>query len=154
MFTKFLLPSRAAKIGWLLAIPSLVLMFAHIQFGFTLDFLDFQSNHSGFFEDGFLWDLPSNNFTDEIGTVVLLIGLLLVALAKHPQEDERISQMRLESLLWAILVNTLLIIICVIVFYGTVFLQIMAWNIATPLMLFIARFHFTLLMEKRKMMQP
>jgi hypothetical protein len=152
MFTKFLLPPAAARIGWWLSIPSLVLMFAVIHYDFHFEFLEFSRAGADqkFFDEDFLWTLKSNNFTDEIGTILLLSGLILISFARQPDEDERIAQIRLESLLWAVLINTLLIILCTILFYQILFLQVMAYNIATTLLLFVTRFHGILYFERRK----
>ena len=58
--------------------------------------------------------IQTNNFTDELGGILLIIGLLLIAFSKEKDEDERISRVRLESLLWATLVNSILLIFCIL----------------------------------------
>ncbi|MBX2924536.1 MAG: hypothetical protein KF746_20210 [Chitinophagaceae bacterium] len=151
MQTKFLLPNRFKHAGWIIALPALVLMILNIHFGFAFHFLDYavKGTENIAFDNGFLFNIQYNNFTDEIGSVLLLVGLLLIAFSKEKDEDERISRLRLESLLWAVLVNTLLIILSIILIYNTLFLSIMAYNICTTLILFIIRFNLTIYYDRK-----
>jgi len=152
MQTKFLLPSSAKIWGWIIAIPAFVLMILYLQFGFTFSFLDYAKNNVQkiSFDNGLLFNIQYNNFTDEIGSILLIIGLLLIAFSKEKDEDERISQLRLESLLWATLMNCLLIVLSIIFFYNELFLKIMAYNICSTLILFIIRFNLTIYFERKK----
>lgn len=151
METQFLLPNSFKKIGWIIAIPAFVLMIFNVHYEFTFPFLDYsvKKENGLFFDEGFLFNLHSNNFTDEIGSVLLLTGLLLIAFSKEKDEDERISQLRLESLLWAVFINTILIIISIIFFYNVLFLQVMVYNICTTLILFIIRFNLKINSERK-----
>lgn len=153
METKFLLPNSLKKWGWIIAIPALVLMILNVHYELTFPFLDYsvQGAKGLFFDEGFLFNIHSNNFTDEIGSVLLLTGLLLIAFSKEKDEDERISQLRLESLLWAVFINTILIIISIIFFYNGLFLQVMVYNICTTLFLFIIRFNLKIFSERKNL---
>jgi len=150
--TRFLLPHKMKKIGWILALPSFVLMILNLDFGFTFPFLDFYRKGAAghvFFDNGFLFNIQFNNFTDEIGSITLITGLLFIAFSRERDEDERITKLRLESLLWAVLVNSIFILVAIIFFYNDLFLTIMAYNICTPLILFIARFNLILYFERK-----
>ncbi len=152
MLTKFLLPNRLKSVGWIIAIPAFVLMILNLQFGFTFPFFDYAvkglKNIS--FDNGFLFNIQYNNFTDEVGGVLLIIGLLLITFSKEKDEDEMISKLRLESLLWAVFINSVLIVLSIILFYSQLFLKIMAYNICTTLILFIIRFNLIIYFERKK----
>jgi small-conductance mechanosensitive channel len=153
MKTKFLIHHKFKIVGWIVTIPALVLMILTLHFGFTFHFLNYQAKgitHLSFDKE-FLFNLDFNNFTDEVGSVLLITGLLVLALAKEKDEDEWVGQIRLESLLWAVLVNSILLILAIIFFYDVLFLQVMAYNICTPLILFIARFDLLMYNERRKL---
>lgn len=152
MLTKFLLPTKLKYVGWLIAIPAFVLMIMHLHFRFTFSFLEFgvKDIKKILFDNGFLFNIQYNNFTDEIGGVLLITGLLLIAFSKEKDEDEMISKLRLESLLWAVFVNSVLIILSIILFYSQLFLKVMAYNICTTLILFIIRFNLVLYFGKKK----
>jgi hypothetical protein len=151
MKTKFLLPNRCKSIGWVIFLPAFVLMIFNLHYGFTFKILDYEA--SGVkkisFDNGFLFTIQFNNFTDEVGGFLLIIGLLMIAFSKEKNEDERILKLRLESLLWAVLVNSVFLILSIIFFYDGLFLKIMAYNICTPLILFILRFNLLLYNEQR-----
>ena len=152
MQTKFLLPNRAKIWGWIIAIPAFILLILNLHFDFTFSFFDYaqKTRQKISFDNGLLFNIQYNNFTDEIGSILLIIGLLLIAFSKEKDEDERISQLRLESLLWATLVNCLLIVLSIIFFYNELFLKIMAYNICSTLILFIIRFNLTIYFERKK----
>lgn len=155
MLTKFLLPNRLKSVGWIIAIPAFVLMILNLHFGFSFSFLEFgvKDLKKILFDNGLLFNIQYNNFTDEVGGVLLITGLLLITFSKEKDEDEMISKLRLESLLWAVFINSILIIVSIILLYSQLFLKIMAYNMCTTLILFIIRFNLTLYFEKKKIKQ-
>ena len=153
MNTKLLLPAKFKKYGWLIFLPSVVIGILHMIIEFNLDFLDinvfaitFGASTSpnrelfGFIED---------NILDEILSLSVIIGGLVVAFSKEFDEDEFITKMRLECLVWAFLWNYGLLAIAFVLFYEFSFLSIMVYNMFTPLILFIIRFNW-LLWRSRK----
>jgi len=150
MNIKFLFPQRYRLIGWLITIPSLILMILALHFDVTFHFLDYaRAGGSDLFGGTTLFNLKSNNFTDEIEGVLLLVGLLLFAFSKEKTEDERTVKIRLESLVWAVYVNSVLLILAMILIYGTLFLEVMVYNICTPLLIFIGRFHYMMYLDRK-----
>lgn len=153
MTPKLLLPNRYKLIGWILAIPSFILMLAVLHGDFAFEFLNYTRGNTDniqvLFDSPTLFSLRTNNFTDEAGGILLITGLLLIALSKEKDEDERIAALRLESLLWAVLINSMLLILAMILLYNGLFLQAMAYNICTTLILFVARFNLKLFTERR-----
>src|SRR5688500_13180347 len=151
MITKYLLSHKFKRIGWWLLIPSLITMILILYLNLSFSFLEYQVNGKVSFDKGFLFNLELNNFTDEIFSLLLLCGLFMVAFSKEKVEDERIRQLRLESLLWAILINTIFLAFSIIFFYNDLFIWVLAYNIATPLVLFIIRFNVVMYSERRKL---
>ena len=111
MQTKFLLPNRARVWGWIITIPAFIIMILHLEFDFTFPFLDYAAKGVRHISFDRRVVLSSIHFL--LG-ILLIIGLLLIAFSKEKDEDERISRVRLESLLWATLVNSILLSACVI----------------------------------------
>ena len=54
----------------------------------------------------------------------------------------------MESLVWAVYVNSFFLILAILFFYNEQFLEIMAYNICTPLILFVARFNLVMARER------
>jgi len=150
MKTRFLFPHKYRLVGWVLAVPSFILMLLVLHADFQLGFLEYGGN--GLFNfDGqkFLFGIHRHNFTDEVGSLLLISGLLMIAFSREKEEDERTVKLRLESLLWAVYVNSAWMMFSIIFFYDTLFANIMTYNICTPLILFIARFNFVMYKERR-----
>lgn len=150
MKTRFLFPHKYRLIGWVLTVPSFVLMLLVMHADFSLSFLQYGGNSIlGFDGEKFLFGIHRHNFTDEVGSLLLIAGLLMIAFSREKEEDERTVQLRLESLLWAVYVNSAWMMFSIIFFYDTLFANIMTYNICTPLILFIARFNFVMYKERR-----
>ena len=76
--------------------------------------------------------------------MLFIAGALLVSFSKEKTEDEFIANMRLSSLMWAVLLNYTLLFFAFAFVYGTPFLSVMIYNIFTVLVIFIARFNYLL----------
>lgn len=90
----------------------------------------------------FSW--TKNNILDEIVMLTFIISGLLFAFSKEKIEDEMVSKIRLESLVWATYLNYAILAFSIIFIYGLPFLNFMMYNMFTLLVFFIARFHWML----------
>ena len=147
MKPKFLFPHRYKNIGWALAIPCLVLgLFCHygsFEFSFLEVNLPFQYFGGDISTSG--KEVHTNlNFTDELATIGLIIGLLFMAFAKEKVEDEYVQRVRLESLQWAIYFNFGFLILATLFVHGGLYFDITIYNMFTPLLIFIIRFYYIL----------
>ena len=165
MKTKNLLPNRWKPIGWVL----LVLGFSIILLGSITDqnpplrqevtiFWPFGGEPSdasivpGLLrhnQNGTI-NLDLLSLVDELYSLLILAGLFIVGFARVKNEDERTAQMRLEALQWAIYGNTLILALCIIFVYSLDFLTVMMFNMFTPLLIFVLRFHWLLFKEARE----
>ena len=152
MKTRFLFPHKYRRVGWVIALPAFVLMLFALHSDFVFKFLDYAGGTSDLLIDNnFLFDIHAHNFTDEVGSLLLIVGLLLIAFSRERLEDERITKLRLESLLWAVYVNSALLIFSIIFFYNGLFLHVMVYNICTPLILFIIRFNIVMYNDRKNL---
>lgn len=148
---RYMLPHSAKPLGWAICIPSLLLMLLNLHFGFVIQSFDYRKNVKTdelLPDNDFLFNLSYNNFTDEIGGALLLVGLMIIAFSKERHEGQGMSNLRLQSLQWAVLVNSIILMLCIFLFYDGAFLTIMAYNVFSTLILFIMRFNFLRHMEK------
>jgi hypothetical protein len=131
MKSRFLFPNKFRQIGYLLFVIdilyAIVMKIAHPQ-GFAKELHQAQS-----------FGMEIGN---DINILTILIGLFLIAFSKEKNEDELITQLRLDSLQWAIYVNIGVFIISVIFLHGFQFLEVVAYNVVTPLIFFILRFRW------------
>jgi uncharacterized membrane protein len=146
-----MLPSRFRLPGLALAITGLAAGIAHLFFEWQPAFLDVNlPNWIRLIGDkGFLAETV-NNLTDEIALTLAVAGLLIVAFSREPVEDEFIQATRLKSLQWAVLVNTILLLIACWLVYGMQFFTVLVFNALTVLLIFNLRFRWVLFRQQQK----
>jgi hypothetical protein len=150
MLTKILLPNRFQKIGWLIILPFSVLLFAVNYLSFELSWLSLsQSSAEGL--SGFL-DPDKTNYTLEFALIGVFSALFLIAFSKEKQEDEYIQKLRLDSLLLAFYLNTFILILGTLLFYGFGYLEFMGYNMFTIQLIFIARFKWILFQQRKSIL--
>jgi hypothetical protein len=77
-------------------------------------------------------------------TLMVLVGLFLIAFSKEKVEDEQIVQLRLDSLRWAIYLNYAILLFSLVFTRGSDSKHILLLNIWLPLLFFILRFQWVL----------
>lgn len=146
MKSTLLLPNKFKKLGWLILLPSTVFgLFISIT-DYELSWLNakvfaFLNSDLGSFQ---YFKVVDNNITNELVAIMFLIGGLLVTFSKEKNEDEYISNLRLNSLLWSVLVNYGLLLFAFAFMFGFSFLHVMLYNMFTTLIIFIIRFNYIL----------
>jgi len=91
----------------------------------------------------------SNNVSDEIASILIIIGGIMVSFSKTKDEDEYISKIRMESLIWATYVNYAILLLAVIFVFDMGFFNVLIYNMFTVLIFFLVRFHYVLFKSKR-----
>ncbi|MEX1382059.1 hypothetical protein [Lutibacter sp.] len=91
----------------------------------------------------------SNNIADELASLLLIFGGILVSFSKTKDEDEYISKIRMESLIWATYVNYAILIIAILFVFDFSFFNVLIYNMFTLLLFFMLRFHYVLYKTKK-----
>lgn len=148
-----LLPHQFKKIGWYICLPSaLVGLWLQASNFETLSwkthFFALASDEI-FGEKKFFGSVEVNLLPTLVGAL-FIIGAMLVAVSKEKIEDEYISSLRLSALLWALCVNSLLLLLALFFIWGGYFLTVMVYNMFTILILFILRFNYQLYRSKKE----
>lgn len=147
MKTKLLLPYRYKKIGCFIFYPALLLglliIFKNIEVGWLnvkmlSIFPDILSNNNHYFS------IIEVNLTNTLTGILFLVGALLVGFTEEKFEDEFIEKLRLSALLWAVLINYILLLLAFVFIYQFQFINVMVFNMFTVLLLFIVRFRYLL----------
>ena len=156
MKANYLFPAVFRKIGWRLLIPfGLLSIYCLYVFNYGSDgFQLFQFppfNHSpeqrGFID--VLLDVGENGALDEIASIGLAVSLLFVGFSREKDEDECIARIRMNSLVWAILVNYLLLILATVFIYGAAYLSVAFVGLFTVLIFFIVKYRWDLYQFKK-----
>lgn len=146
MKNKFLFPKKYKKLGWFLCIPSVAITVLLSVLEVSTDsylnvpvfaiYQDTIGTSSDFFA------IIKNSILDEILTLGMAVGGILIGFSKIKDEDEMISKIRYESLVWATYLNYGLILFFTIFIYGLPYLNVLFYNMFTLLLFFIIRFHY------------
>lgn len=147
MLNKLLLPHKYKVIGWCILIPASILGIVLIVFGF--DAMPVKSKVFAFFYNEILskphyFAFIETNITNTLVGMLFIIGALFVGFSREKREDEFIANLRLSSLLWAVLVNYVLLLLAFAFVYGDAFLNVMIYTMFTVLIIFICRFNYIL----------
>ncbi|MDA3820937.1 MAG: hypothetical protein PF590_10820 [Candidatus Delongbacteria bacterium] len=103
------------------------------------------------FNDAVFFDMIENNVFNELAGILLIVSLVFIAFSREKQEDEYISKIRLESLLWATYINYGILVLSLIFLYNFAFFWVMIFNMFTLLIIFIVRYYIMLNKMKREM---
>jgi hypothetical protein len=139
MRTNYLFPFNSRYFGILLIllhIPVKLMWDAFYPAGYA-------NNNPGPGSSGsFLFSPPHLFF---IGTTLMvLVGLFLIAFSRERIEDEQIIQLRLDSLRWSIYLNYAILLFSLVFTRGSDSNHILMLNIWLPLLFFILRFQWVL----------
>lgn len=147
MKSKYLIPHKFKKIGYILFIPGLIMGLLYLFWDIEISLPNmtvFAVVSDEVFGNRDWFHLLSTDVYNEILGVLLIVGGVMVAFSKEKEEDERIRQIRMESLMWATHLNFAVLLFAMLFVHGEPFLEIMVANMFTILIFFIVRFHWFL----------
>ena len=136
MKSRFLFPYWCRYLGYALVVAHIPVMLLRKMIGFDLPG---EPRSDGIFAPHHLFFMAT--------TLLMAIGLFLAAFSKEKIEDEQISQLRLDSLQWAIYVNYVLLIVSLVLTNDTE--HVLFLNLLVPLVFFIVRFQWKLYLNNR-----
>ena len=146
MKTHFLLPNQFKKIGWMLFIPSIIvgtyLLFSDFNFDSHFQIKVFAFINDEILSDTKYFTFIENGILDEMLVVLIILGAILIGFSETENEDEFISKIRYESLVWATYLNFGLMLLSTLFIYGFPYFDVLIINIFAMLLFFIIRFHF------------
>lgn len=146
MKTHFLFPNKYKKFGWILFVPSLlaglILFISEFDFDDCFKIKVFALINDQLISKPKYFTILENGILDELILISIIVGALLIGFSKTKNEDEFISKIRYESLVWATYLNFILMIIATLLIYGFQYFNILLANVFAMLLFFIIRFHY------------
>ena len=129
MKSNYLFPIVFRKIGWCLFVPFLLWGIGFMLSGGT--FLEIGGSGAlalfdGYSDTRFLTIADNDSWTDEIIIIFLTLSMLFIGFSREKDEDECIANIRMNALVWAIIVNSALLIIGTMLIFGAPYLNFMA----------------------------
>ena len=154
MKTNYLFSSKFKKIGWFLFVTGIIQGLIYFIYQSEPTFLNVNvlaiAEQSLFSKTSF-FSITKTNLFDEIIGLFLIIGSIFIAFSKEKSEDEFISKIRLESLVWATYINYAILTLTIIFVYDLVFFWVLVFNMFTILIFFIIRFNWALYKSKTQL---
>jgi hypothetical protein len=148
MKSLILIPHRFKIFGWIiLLLNGLFEMYRRITSenpipNIKIPFIHLDIHYS---ELGKLFTLEDQDINLTLVLTGWALGSLIVVCSKENIEDEFISNMRLNSLLWAFVLNNVFFILLTLTIYDRYYLMVFYWNAFSTSFLYIAIFHFILI---------
>ena len=121
--------------GWSLFSCKVFTIFREEPFGSKITFFNIVMN------DG--WE-------DEFFEVLLSVSLLFIGFSKEIDDDENINKIRFKALVWAMFVNTLLVILTTLFVYSIAYVYMMYVNSFLALLLYVIKYKYDLYQFRKK----
>ena len=146
MKRSYLLPSGFRKAGWCMFIPGVILGLLYLT-GEYPAWLELGGTKALALFDGFsdtnTFSVTFNDsWTEEFIIILLAIALQFIGFSREKDEDECIANIRMNALVWAITVNTLLLIASTLLIFGLPYLTFMSIYMFSLMVLFIAKYQW------------
>ena len=146
MKRSYLLPSGFRKAGWLMFVPGVILgalyLFGEypvwLELGGTKAFALFD----GFSDTNMFTVTFNDSWTEEFIIILLALALLFIGFSREKDEDECIANIRMNALVWAMTVNTALLIASTLLIFGLPYLTFMSIYMFSLMVLFIAKYQW------------
>ncbi|MCF8237153.1 MAG: hypothetical protein K9I85_03290 [Saprospiraceae bacterium] len=153
MQTTPLFPHTYRKIGWLLFLPGLALGIPSVFMEWTPAAFNWRIPalvaDQIFNSDRTWFVMIKNNLIDELASLFMIIGALLICFSREVHEDEYITQIRLNALVWSVYINYALLAVAILFIYEMNFFYVMIFNFFTLLVIFYIRFRWLLVKSKK-----
>lgn len=154
MKTSYLFPYRFKNISGIVFWISLVLLalfwgtdqFGHFEFKAKVFAV---IGNSGLLGRSEWFNWIEDSILDEILFLFLIVSGLIYAFSKEKIEDEMVSKIRLDSLVWATYFNYIVILLCYMFVYGIPFLSVMMVALFSHLLFFIIRFRWIMYKQNK-----
>jgi hypothetical protein len=145
----YLFPNYFKKMGWIIVIPSLIILILNI---FEIIPINFDYSFYGLsLGDGFFnapskwnWSLNETNFATTILPIIIIIGFVFISFSMEKIEDEMITIIREKSFGWTIVTSSIIFVLGTLFFYGIAYLYFLGCFIYLVFLLFILKFHIEL----------
>lgn len=156
MKSNYLFAPVFKKIGWIMFVPFAVLGIIFISQCYLFpkeiiptDMLTCKSfeligMHGLFGGNYFICGFEDNDWTDEIIIIGLSVSLLFIAFSREKDEDECIANIRMQSFVWAIKANTVLLILGTLLIFDTFYFDFILCYMYTMFFFFIGKYYIAL----------
>ena len=135
--SRILLPRYFRYIGLTLTLAGIVLSVIRFGYGIKPDFLEVKVFvvYAAYLQSS-EFRMITNNISEEICGITLLLGLFFLAFSRFKTETEEIWGLRTKSFMYSLYTLTALLLFCLMFIYGWGFLMVMTANLFLYLLVY------------------
>ncbi|MCX6285594.1 MAG: hypothetical protein NTY96_00580, partial [Bacteroidetes bacterium] len=141
--SKILLPRYFRYIGIALTLAGIVFTVIRFGYGIKPDFLEAKVFvvYAAYLQTS-EFRFITNNISEEICGVTLLLGLFFLAFSRLKNETEKTWALRTKSFIYSLYTHTAILLFCLLFVYGWGFLMVMTANLILYLLVYTIWFYF------------
>ncbi len=149
MYINFLLPHKFKFVGSALFTLGLILAYIRFSMGVKPEFMTIPvfAVYSSFLEAK-SFQVITNNVSEEIVIICLLLGLALLNFSKEKEETQLVNHFRFKALIYSVAANIFFLILCTLFIYGFAYFNVLMVNIFSQLILYQVVFRFLIFAKK------
>jgi hypothetical protein len=98
-----------------------------------------------------IFGITQTNFADEMAIILLLFGLIFLAISKQKLEKDHYMKIRVKALIWSVFLNTILMVVASLTFFGTGYLIILIINTFSQLAIYLILFNVLMISDVLKL---
>ncbi len=149
--SKILFPRYFRYIGIILTLAGIVMSVIRFGFGVKPDFLETKVFvvYAAYLQTS-EFRFITNNISEEICGVTLLLGLFFLAFSRFKTETEEIWALRTKSFIYSLYTHSALLLFCLLFIYGWGFLIVMTANLFLYLLFYNLWFYMLLFLASHK----
>ena len=147
----FLLSVKYRPIGLVLILAGITLLILKFKFNWKPDFLELKIfAFYSFYIEAKSFTFITHQVIEEIGGVLLLSGMFMVAFSREKEESEILDALRLKAFLLTSYLNLIYLLISILFFYGFGFVGALTFYVVFWLASYILSFRYLVYRHSRK----
>jgi hypothetical protein len=147
----FLLSGKYRPVGLVLILAGITLLILKFKFNWKPDFLELKIfAFYSFYIEAKSFTFITHQVIEEIGGVLLLSGMFMVAFSREKEESELLDALRLKAFLLTSYLNLIYLLISVLFFYGFGFVGALTFYMVFWLASYILSFRYLVYRHSRK----
>lgn len=147
----FLLSGKYRPVGLVLILAGITLLILKFKFNWKPDFLELKIfAFYSFYIEAKSFTFITHQVIEEIGGVLLLSGMFMVAFSREKEESEILDTLRLKAFLLTSYLNLIYLLISILFFYGFGFVGALTFYVVFWLASYILSFRYLVYRHSRK----
>lgn len=153
MISGLLIPHKYKFVGIILLLLGIIAAYLRFYLGIKPTYLNLPvfAFYSSFLETK-TFQVITNNISEEIVSLLLLLGLMFINFSKEVVENEIVNSIRLFSFSSSVLLNSVVLFFSVLFIYGFAFVNLLMLNMFSQLLFYQIIFRIVYIKNKNKLL--